>query len=482
MSLRRAALVATVIIILVVAANANEGQSKGRNPKDVRSVLVQWKPGYEAKGRGKKLSPKGLYKEALKPSETDAEAAAARISQEEGVQFAEPDYDIVSLLTANDPSQSAQWGLSKINAAAAWDITTGSSAVKVCVVDTGIALNHPDLAGNAVPGYNAITNSYVDGGNDDNNHGTHCAGVIGAKSNNGVGISGLNWNIQTVPCKFLSSTGSGSTSDGIECLYWCQQNGATISSNSWGSSSSSSALYNAMADLGNQGHLFAVAAGNNAADNDGTTGVSYPAAYNLPTQITVASTTSTDVLSSFSSYGATTTHIAAPGSSIYSTVLNGGYAYMSGTSMATPHVAGVVALMKAANPALSAADLKAKLLANVDVLSSLAGKVSSGGRLNAAKAVAAVGTPPPPAVTSPPPAVPSPPPAVPSPPPAVPSPPPSVPSPPPAVPSPPPAVPSPPPAVPSPSPPSPDPLVPSPPPPIKSPKPGHGGGKPIKGK
>ncbi|KAL4543308.1 hypothetical protein Ndes2437B_g01151 [Nannochloris sp. 'desiccata'] len=375
MNLRKAGLAVALILVLLQVTSANQGQGKGRQPKDVRSVIVQWESGYESKGRGKKLSPKGLYKESLKPSETDAVAVAARISKEPGVAFAEPDYDIVSLLTANDPSLSAQWGIPKVSAPAAWDITTGSSAVKVCVIDTGVAQNHPDLIGNAVSGYNAITDSYSGGGDDDQGHGTHCAGVIGAKTNNGIGISGINWNVQVVPCKFLSSTGSGSTSDAIQCMYWCHDTaGAAISSNSWGSGGSSTALYNAMVDLGNKGHLFVVAAGNNAADNDGTSNVSYPAKYNLPSMITVASTTSSDGLSSFSSYGATTVHLGAPGSSIYSTIPSG-YGYMSGTSMATPHVSGAVALMKAANPALTSSQLRSNVLANVDALSSLAGKV-----------------------------------------------------------------------------------------------------------
>jgi len=310
------------------------------------------------------------------------------------------------LLSADDPELGQQWGIPKVSAPAAWDISTGSSAVKVCVIDTGIAQDHPDLNGNVVAGYNAITGSTSGGGDDDQGHGTHCAGVIGAKTNNGIGMAGINWNVELVPCKFLDSSGSGSTSDAIECMNWCHDNGATISSNSWGSSFSSQALQTAMSDLGDKGHLFVVAAGNSAADNDGTTNVGYPAGFNLPSMVTVASTNSNDGLSWFSSYGATTVHIAAPGSAIYSTV-PGGYATFSGTSMATPHVAGAVALMKAVNPALNSTQLKAAVEANVDTLSSLDGVVSSGGRLNVAKALAAVNettvSPPPPASSPPPP-------------------------------------------------------------------------------
>lgn len=218
MVFRTQGLLAILVIGLALAVDANQGQGKGRDPKDVRSVIVQWQPGYEAKARGKKLSPKGLYKESLKPSETDAVAVAARIGAEIGVQFAEPDYDVVSMLTANDPSLSAQWGIPKISAPAAWDYTTGSAAVKVCVIDTGVDFNHPDLAGNAVPGYNAILNSNTDGGLDDHNHGSHCAGVIGANTNNAIGIAGINWKVQIIPCKFLSSSGSGTTSDAIQCM------------------------------------------------------------------------------------------------------------------------------------------------------------------------------------------------------------------------------------------------------------------------
>lgn len=452
-------LVLSVLIGQNVAWAASGKGARGRQPHEVRTVLVKWKPGFEAKGRGRKLRMPGLFSESLTAADTNATAVAERISKEEGVEYAEPDYDQTTLLTANDPYYaSQQWNFPKVSAPAAWDLSTGSPAVKVCVIDTGIDWNHADLGANTMPGYDAINN--VAGGLDDNNHGSHCAGVIGAATNNSAGVAGINWRVTMLPCKFLSASGSGSTSDGIECIYWCRDQGATISSNSWGSTSSSLALRDAIAKVGAEsGHIFVTAAGNNAANNDGTTSVNYPAAYNLPLQITVASTTNTDALSSFSAYGATTVHLAAPGSNIYSTIKGGSYGLMSGTSMATPHVSAALALMKAANPSLSSAELKSKLLANVDPVDALAGKVSTGGRLNVGKAVAAVAPP----ATSPPP--PSPPPVSPPP---VESPPPPV-----ASPSPPPVV------VSSPPPPPSVVLSPPPPPPRKAPPPPKkGGGKP----
>ncbi len=397
-----------ILAAALVAAAADPNLEHAHAPDH---VLVKFQPGkapMDIHERAKGMPD--LKTMPVLPNESVADAIA-RLSARADVEWAEPDYLASGEVKPNDPLYGSQWGLPKINAPAAWDQFTGSAAQKICIVDTGVDYTHPDLAGNCAPGYNAITG--VNDGKDDNSHGTHCAGVIGASSNNVQGVAGINWNVNILPCKFMSATGSGYLSDAIECLYWCQQNGATISSNSWSTSGDSASLKNAMIDLGNQGHLFIVAAGNSAADNDGTTNVTYPAKYNLPSQITVASTTSADTLSSFSSYGATTVHVAAPGSSIYSTVLNGGYAYKSGTSMATPHVAGTVALMKAANPALSAADLKAKLLATGDVLSSLAGKVSTSSRINVQKALSAaspvpVASPPPPSPVPVPPPSPSP--------------------------------------------------------------------------
>jgi subtilisin family serine protease len=400
----KCSLVILTLTCLAAAAAVLAAPPGLEHPHALEHVLVKFQPGkapININERAKGIPD--LKRMPVLPNES-VEAALARLNARDDVEYAELDYIISADLTPTDPSYSSQWGMPKINAPAAWDLFTGNAAQTICVVDTGVDYTHPDLAGNCATGYNAITG--VDDGKDDHSHGTHCAGVIGAAANNGLGVAGINFKVNILPCKFMSSAGSGYISDVTTCLYWCQQNGATISSHSWGTTGDSLSLKNAMIDLGNQGHLFIVAAGNLASNNDGTTNVTYPAAYNLPSQVTVASTTPTDALSSFSSYGTVTTHLGAPGSSIYSTVLNGGYAYYSGTSMATPHVAGTAALMKAANPALTAADLKASLLASVDVVSGLSGKVSTGGRLNVLKALNAIGVVPSP--SSPPPAVPSP--------------------------------------------------------------------------
>eukprot|EP00890_Picochlorum_soloecismus_P004739 jgi/Picsp_1/5266/NSC_02628-R1_peptidase s8 s53 subtilisin kexin sedolisin len=304
----------------------------------------------------------------------------------------------------------------KIQAPDAWDLSTGNSgdgAVTVCVTDTGIDYNHPDLSANMHPtlriGYNAITNS--PDCMDSDGHGTHCAGVIAAATGNGQGVAGLNWNGRLIGCKFLGDTG-GYTSDAIECLNWCVDQGATISSNSWGGGGYSVALYQAIQAAGARGHLFVAAAGNSGQNID--VSPEYPAGYDLDNIISVAASDSSDSLAAFSNYGSQRTDIAAPGVGVLSTVNGGGYASYSGTSMACPHVAGVAALVQAASSSTLSAypAIKNLILQNSDQnIGSFVGKVASGARLNAFKAVQAVsGTPvlsPPPTVgISPPPAEP----------------------------------------------------------------------------
>jgi len=324
---------------------------------------------------------------------------------------------------ADDAMFFQQWGLfnngqnggqagADISAMRAWAVTKGSEQVVVAVLDSGVDYTHPDLINNiwtrpeiikeyededltdgAVDdqhGFNVVE----DNGDpmDDNGHGTHCAGIIGAEGGNGLGIAGVNWNVKIMPLRFMDGDGTGSTKDAIEAInYVIDRKRAGVNvriiSASWGSTAKSRALEDVIRKAYDEGILFVAAAGNAGTDNDQTP--HYPSSYNLGNVISVAATNRNDQLTSFSNFGAKSVHIAAPGEEILSTWLEHGFSEKKGTSMATPFVAGVAALVLSQNPKMSVDDLRAKLLKSVDLLPSLKGKVSSGGRINAAKAVGA---------------------------------------------------------------------------------------------
>lgn len=219
---------------------------------------------------------------------------------------------------------------------------------------------------------------------DDNSHGTHVAGTIGAMGNNGVGVTGVNWKVSMAGLKFLSASGSGSTSGAVKAIDYAVGNGMDLTNNSWGGGGYSSTLEAAIRNARDADQLFVAAAGNESNNNDAT--ASYPASYALANILAVAAVTNRDQVASFSNYGATTVDIAAPGVNILSTTPNGNYAYFSGTSMAAPHVAGAAALLLANNASLTYSQLAAALTGNVDTPSGVSGKVSSG-RLNVNKAL-----------------------------------------------------------------------------------------------
>ena len=213
------------------------------------------------------------------------------------------------------------------------------------------------------------------------------------KADNDEGIAGINWKVQIMPLKFLGRGGFGTTKDAIEAINYAidrKRNGVNVAviNASWGSTSYSKALEDAIRAAGEQGILFVAAAGNNGTNNDQSP--HYPSNYKLPNVISVAALDNNDALTSFSNFGAKTVHIAAPGKDILSTWLGGDYREASGTSMATPQIAGVAALILANEPKLSVEKLRARILKSVDKLDALNGKVESGGRINAAKAVGAL--------------------------------------------------------------------------------------------
>jgi subtilisin family serine protease len=305
-----------------------------------------------------------------------------------GFQYLEPNAVIKLQATPNDPVFGYQYGLNNtgtvpfdtgvstadadIDAPEAWDLTTGSSDVVVAVVDSGIDYTHPDLAANMwhnpfeVPGDGIDNDSdgFVDdvyGADfanndadpfDDNGHGTHVAGTIGAAGNNGVGVAGVNWHVQLMALKFISASGSGASADAIEALNYAtamRQKGVNLklTNNSWNGGGYEQALRDAIAATNNAGMLFVAAAGNGGSDNVGDnndTVASYPGNYDLPNVISVASTDRFDKLAASSNYGPATVDLAAPGVDITSTYPANRYVRLSGTSMATPHVSGVAAL------------------------------------------------------------------------------------------------------------------------------------------
>ena len=296
-----------------------------------------------------------------------------------------------------DPNLSQAYGISKIGSPDAWTTNKGSKDMIVAVIDTGVDYNHEDLAFNMwrnpnptqsdVVGFDFVHNDGLPF--DDNEHGTHCSGTIGAVGGNGIGISGVNQRVSIMALKFLSGEGSGTTADAIRAIDYAITHGAKVLSNSWGGQGDdqNQALKDAIDRAKLKDVLFIAAAGNDSANNDDTAHASYPAAFDNDNLISVAATDSNDKMAFFSNYGKNTTHLGAPGVNVYSTVPGNKYAQLSGTSMAAPHVAGAAALVWSAHPTWTYKQVKNALMNNVDPVASLNGKTVTGGRLNVVKAV-----------------------------------------------------------------------------------------------
>jgi len=412
----------------------------------------------------------GLFVVELKPN-VGVARGILNMRTIRGVQFAEPDYIVRTMLTPNDTSFGSLWGLNNtgqtggtpdadIDAVEAWDVSTGTGSIAVGIIDTGIDYRHPDLyknvwinqaeipsgvlalltdtdadgritfwdlnepvnqgpgkitdlnangridagdiltpsaSGGWADGVNTGGNAYTDdligwdfvnndnNPLDDNNHGTHVAGTIGGMGNNATGVAGINWKAQMAGLKFLGANGSGSISAATNALNYAVGVGLKITNNSWGGGGFSSAFSNALTAALNAGQIFVAAAGNSNSNNDVT--ASYPSNYPQANVVAVGSSTSTDARSSFSSYGLTTVDLFAPGSSILSTTPNGTYSTFSGTSMATPHVTGALALTWGAHPGWTFQQAIDAIKATVDVKPAFQNISVTGGRLNVDQAI-----------------------------------------------------------------------------------------------
>jgi subtilisin family serine protease len=374
---------------------------------DPSHVLVKWKDGLAhptGYGLGARALGNGVYRVNL-PAVATVDQALAMFRARPGVEFSQPDFRVQVTATPDDPSFGSQWGLDAINAPAAWNTGTGTGRIIVAVIDSGIAYNHPDLkaniwhnpgeiAGNGIDddhdgyvddviGYNFVANT----GNpaDDNGHGTHVAGIIGAVGDNGIGVSGVDWHVQIMALKFLDAGGSGYMSDAVRALNFAVAHGAKMVNASFAGGGYDPAMATALANARAKGVIVVAAAGNDGTDNDANP--VYPANYSGDNVVSVAAVDQNDRLASFSDYGAKTVDIAAPGVGILSTLPNGKYGSYSGTSMATPFVTGALALVWDIHPTWTYKQVIAAVLNTADRLPSLSGKVATG-MLDVAKAVA----------------------------------------------------------------------------------------------
>ena len=363
-----------------------------------------------------------LYRLKLRTHSLDAVPAALQkiASKHLAVINSEPDYicsttDCKNPITIpNDPLYQLQYNLwrswtflktgndsgvlfaSGIDAERAWNIKNTASSIIVAIIDSGIRYTHEDLADNMwhnpdpTAGDLYGTNAVAHNGNpmDDEGHGTLCAGIIGAVGGNGLGVTGVAWNVQLMACKFLDASGMGVISDEAAVIDYACNHGARILNCSFGTILPTNVEKAALEEARDHNIIVVVAAGNNHANNDESGSFlnfpSYPASYHLDNIIAVASTSLFDELSHFSNYGARSVALAAPGEEIYSTWFENDHSYYvdSGTSMAAPHVTGALALMMEKFPNLSYRQLIDHLLCTTDKLTSLKGKTTSGGRLN----------------------------------------------------------------------------------------------------
>lgn len=374
------------------------------NEKSFQSVLANLKNNSEIEY----AEPNYIYSIAVMPKEY-----AKTNKQIEKSPFAD-----LTASTPDDSSFDKLWGLrntgsnepqgkagiegADVNALKAWDLTLGSHAVKIAVIDTGVDYNHPDLKGNVwensaelngKPGVDDDANGYIDDvhgydfANNDNDpmdghgHGTHCSGTIGAIHNNKLGVAGVMADVTIVPVKFLDDNGSGTLEAAIQAIDYATTLNVDLMSNSWGGGGRSEALFEAIKRASDKGIIFTAAAGNSSSNNDSTP--TYPASYEVPNVVSVAALTAQNDLASFSSFGKNSVHIAAPGHNILSTVAGGKYQVMSGTSMATPHVSGVVGLLLAKEGRLPHAEMRERLIYTGVPVSALRGKTQTASRIDA---------------------------------------------------------------------------------------------------
>ncbi len=369
----------------------------------------------------------GMYHFAVSKGKT-VEQTVEELRNDPDVEYVEPNYILTKADVGMEQTYSAQQVEQMVGAQAAstlmttadigleqtWSMMSTSSVSAqsvipiVAVIDTGLDLNHPVFRDsgaiyknmaevNGVAGVDDDGNGYVDDVNgwnfvdntptmyDDDGHGTHVSGIILGVGQNIFSSPYAAAKIRIMPLKFLDANGVGSTSDAIQAIYYAVRNGATVLNNSWGGPSYSAALHEAVAYSYQYGTAFVAAAGNSASNNDSHP--MYPASYDVPNIISIAATTSSDNLASFSNFGKSSVHMGSPGVFILSSIPGGGYGSSSGTSMAAPFVSGVAALMKYESPTMLGYQIKSILFAQANTVTNLTNKVYTNGRVNSTNSI-----------------------------------------------------------------------------------------------
>lgn len=434
--------VSGVVSLTLLATSCSKDPKKFNlsQPHQERQLIVTFKPGTSKSLVNQNFQALQADPEALNAQsyllkfrdDVDLETMAEQLSASGQVRSVEANviYKLYEK-TPNDPDFAMLYGMKNsgqsggvvgadIGATEAWDETTGSKDVLVGIIDSGMDYNHPDLKDNvwSNPGETGLdangndkrTNGIDDDGNgfvddwhgwdfsnndndpmDDNSHGTHVAGTIGGVGDNANGVVGVNWNVSMVPIKVFSASGSTTTDILVKGIDYATKLGVFVSNNSWGGGGYSDALFSSIKSASEKNILFVAAAGNDSQNND--VGDHYPCNYDLPNVISVAAINRKDQVAYFSNYGGASVDVAAPGEDIYSTIPNGLYGLKSGTSMATPHVTGALALIRSRFPDAKPLEIKDKLLGSAVKTAALDGKVIYG-RINVANSMESDLTPP----------------------------------------------------------------------------------------
>ena len=354
-------------------------------------------------------------------SSEHAEAVLETLLANPAVEYAEPNYLMQTMATPNDPQFSTQWGLENgsgpdISALQAWDRTTGSESVVIGVIDSGMDIQHVDLKENLYKNAGEIAgndvdddgNGFVDDVNgwdavtdtgrmrDEDGHGTHVSGIIGARGNNGIGVAGVNWRVKVLPLRFITVR-SGSSFDAIQCIDYAtnlRNRGVNLRvlNNSWGGGGFSTALIDAIRRANAAGILFVCSAGNDSLDTDSAP--AFPAGYEVANVISVGAMTRSNGRAGFSNFGRRSVDVFAPGDGILSTVPGNAYASISGTSQASPMVSGIAGLILAEYPESTVAEMKARILGSAQSENFASTLCLTGGRADALVATRNESTPP----------------------------------------------------------------------------------------